>query len=655
MRYFVFVLSFVAACGTTGVGLHNDNQDGGTEDASVLPDSVVPDDSAPDSVVPPTCGNGSIDTGEQCDGQNLGIATCEIIGNYVGGVLGCTDACTFDTTACEPPANCGNGTIDSGEQCDGLNLNQQDCTTAGNYVGGVLTCAGDCTFNTTACTTSTAVCGNSVVEPGEDCDRAQLAGATCETAGNFVGGVLACAGDCTFDTSACTPPPDCGNYVIDPGEQCDDFNLNLANCTSLGYYGGVLACRPDCTYDESGCTMCGNGVINVGEQCDGAALNQQDCQSRGYTSGTLTCAADCTFDESQCDMDGFTMISAGHGNSCAVKPDGTAYCWGKLNGVTLGNVPALVQGVAGVATISTGRFSFVCVGKTDGTVWCWGNNEAGQLGDGTFVNSTTLVQVLNLTNVVKVSAGSTHACAVKANGTAWCWGEGTSGQLGNGAIVDSNVPVQVSGLTNVNDIVAGYNHACAVKTDGTVWCWGGNNSGRLGDGTTVVYSSVPVQASILGVVSISASTTHVCAVKTDGTVWCWGNNLYGAIGDGTVVDRPLPTQTLNLTSVVSVTAGTSFSCARQSNGTAWCWGVNNLRQLGDGVANHQMCGSGGDCSPVPVTVVNIANVMVIDAGYQHSCAVLTNRTAWCWGINTYGQLGDGSVLGSVVPVAVQMP
>jgi len=176
--------------------------------------------------------------------------------------------------------------------------------------------------------------------------------------------------------------------------------------------------------------------------------------------------------------------------------------------------------------------------------------------------------------------------------------------LGNGAIVNSNVPVQVTGLTDVNDIVAGNNHSCAVKTDGTVWCW--------------------------------------------------GNNLYGAIGDGTVVDRPLPTQVLNLTSVVSVTAGTSFSCARQSNGTAWCWGINNLRQLGDGVANHQMCGS-GDCSPVPVTVSNIANVMVIDAGYQHACAVLANRTAWCWGANFNGQLGDGSELNSIVPVAVQMP
>src|SRR5262249_39646532 len=128
-----------------------------------------------------------------------------------------------------------------------------------------------------------------------------------------------------------------------------------------------------------------------------------------------------------------------------------------------------------------------CALKTDGTLWCWGANNLGQLGDGTTVNKTTPVQagaaVLG-SDVAEVALGIYNSCARKTDGTLWCWGGGGSGQ-----------PSQVGAATlgsAVAEIAVGGFHSCARKTDGTLWCWGDNSSGQLGDGTTV-SKTLPVE------------------------------------------------------------------------------------------------------------------------------------------------------------------
>ena len=95
-------------------------------------------------------------------------------------------------------------------------------------------------------------CGNDAIDEGEDCDGAQLDGSTCESLG-FVSGDLACADDCTYDTSACES---CGNDVVDMGEDCDGDDLAMATCSSIGmgFTGGVLACDAACGFDTTGCT-----------------------------------------------------------------------------------------------------------------------------------------------------------------------------------------------------------------------------------------------------------------------------------------------------------------------------------------------------------------------------------------------------------------
>jgi cysteine-rich repeat protein len=152
---------------------------------------------------------------------------------------------------------CGNGVVEDGESCDDVELDGQTCTTmAGNFTGGTLACSNTCTFDTLGCTGGDPQCGNDVQETGEECDGVDLADSDCTDAGNYVSGTLGCAGDCTFDVSQCEVDPNCGNGDIDSDEVCDSTNLDGQSCTSItgSYTGGTLACNVDCTWNESLCT-----------------------------------------------------------------------------------------------------------------------------------------------------------------------------------------------------------------------------------------------------------------------------------------------------------------------------------------------------------------------------------------------------------------
>jgi len=336
-------------------------------------------------------------------------------------------------------------------------------------------------------------------------------------------------------------------------------------------------------------------------------------------------------------------------HTCALKSDGTVWCWGDNEYGELGDgttterhTPVQVSGLTNVVAVAPGSVH-TCALKSDGTVWCWGDNYYGQLGDGTTTERHTPVQVSGLTNVVAVTVGSLHTCALKSDGTVWCWGFNGAGELGDGTTTDRHTPVQVSGLTNVVAVTVGFVHTCALKSDGTVWCWGYNHHGELGDGTTTDRHT-PVQVSgLTNVVAVEAGGGHSCALKSDGTVWCWGDNYYGQLGDGTTTDRHTPVQVSGLTNVVAVTAGSEHSCALKSDGTVWCWGDNEYGELGDGTTTERH---------TPVQVSGLTNVVAVVAGGLYSCALKSDGTVWCWGDNEYGQLGDGTTTQRNTPVQV---
>ena len=239
-----------------------------------------------------------------------------------------------------------------------------------------------------------------------------------------------------------------------------------------------------------------------------------------------------------------------------------------------------------------------------------------------------------------IAGGYEASCAVTTLGGAKCWGLGRFYGIGDGTRVDRYEPVDVSGMTSgVQSIDAGYLHFCAVTTGGAVKCWGSNTHGELGDASNS-FRTVPVQVSGLtsGIsqVRTSKSDTVTCALTTSGGVKCWGRNHEGQLGDGTLTDRNVPADVTGLTSGVSqIAVGGAHACALLSDRTVKCWGDNVAGQLGDGSVTD---------SPVPVTVAGITNATAIGAGAQHMCALLATGGVQCWGANNNGALGDPSVV-----------
>ncbi len=152
------------------------------------------------------------------------------------------------------------------------------------------------------------VCGDDVTDSGEVCDGADLNGHSCQDQG-FVSGALACASNCqSFDTSGCLGA-ECGNDSVEGNELCDGADLGTQTCESRGFSGGTLTCNSDClSVDVSSCTGdgCGDGTVNGTEVCDGADLDGESCTGLGFSGGTLSCAADCSgFVTNSCEADRF--------------------------------------------------------------------------------------------------------------------------------------------------------------------------------------------------------------------------------------------------------------------------------------------------------------------------------------------------------------
>lgn len=350
------------------------------------------------------------------------------------------------------------------------------------------------------------------------------------------------------------------------------------------------------------------------------------------------------------------QIASGGDHTCARRKDGTLWCWGSNTDGQLGDgtsvdksSPVQVSALCNaVAEVALGEH-YTCARVNDGTVWCWGWNVAGQLGDGTTTDKIAPVQVLGLASTAAIEVGVHHSCAIKTDASLWCWGQNISGQVGDGTNISKSSPVQVVPLGNTtSEISLGSLHTCARKSNGTLWCWGGNSEGQLGIGTTV-DTTTPEQVAAFAnaTAGVAVGGDHSCALRADGTVWCWGWNQRGQLGDGTTTSKAAPVKVVGLTGATRVAAGRYQNCAVKNDGTSWCWGWNLYGQLGDGTTVDK---------PAPVQVGSLGNAVAdVSPGREHTCALETDGTVWCWGRNSDGQLGNGTNAGTVVPVQVQVP
>jgi alpha-tubulin suppressor-like RCC1 family protein/PKD repeat protein len=274
-------------------------------------------------------------------------------------------------------------------------------------------------------------------------------------------------------------------------------------------------------------------------------------------------------------------------------------------------------------------------------------NGNGQLGDGTTEDRHTPVQVSGLATVTvtAVAAGDAHSMALTADNTVWTWGVNDNGQLGDGTTTERDAPGQLSGLTGITAIAAGAHHSLALKSNGTIWGWGLNDNGQLGDGTTTERET-PVQVSGLTgvIIAIAAGEKHSLALMGDGTVWAWGNNDNGQLGDGTLAERHAPVKVASLAAITAIAAGNLHSLALTGDGAVWSWGDNEFGQLGDGTTDDRS---------TPVSVSSLSGIVTAIAGGDSYTFVLkASGTAWMWGNNGNGQLGDGSTTDRYTPLPV---
>jgi len=225
--------------------------------------------------------------------------------------------------------------------------------------------------------------------------------------------------------------------------------------------------------------------------------------------------------------------------------------------------------------------------------------------------------VSDLAGVVAIAAGNLTAYALRADGTVWSWGDNMEGQLGNGGspAARTSFPVRVTGLTDITAVAGGAFNGYALRADGTVAAWGGNKTGQLGTGSlAIVNSNVPVQVKGLTRVSAIASEYfHAFALRSDGTAYAWGYNLNGQLGVGTAnAGYSFPVQIGTPAGIATIAASWEGGYAIGPNATAWSWGGNNNGQLGNGTKIQSL---------VPLQVSDLKGVVAISGSRFNGYAV----------------------------------
>lgn len=362
-------------------------------------------------------------------------------------------------------------------------------------------------------------------------------------------------------------------------------------------------------------------------------------------------------------VDGFASVTTGRDHSCALTTAGKAYCWGSDARGQLGHPASAQCDTSGTAPCSLAaepvatsvRFRALSAGGThtcgvaeDGAAYCWGDDSTGALGIGGGP-ATAPVAVQGAHAFTAISAGYSHTCAVATDGTAYCWGANDRGQLGTGDTAARLVPTPVATGQKFTELSSGQARTCGRTTAGAVLCWGAiwlyRSAGLEYSRVQLLPQAVPGAPALAGL-SVGSFTT--CGVA-GGSAYCWEANAHGEMGDGTTDGSTTPVVVAGGLSFASVSAGIIQTCGVTVDGGGYCWGNDSFGQLGVSprALSSRCAGQNLPCSLTPVRVIGWRRFTSISTGFgNHACGVTVDTNIYCWGLGQSGQLGYGRRIGA---------
>jgi alpha-tubulin suppressor-like RCC1 family protein len=317
--------------------------------------------------------------------------------------------------------------------------------------------------------------------------------------------------------------------------------------------------------------------------CDAGGSDACNSSSCACGDSGLACA-----ESEECTGAGCTCVVACD-NGLVQRTDGTLWQYSSPEEAPI--EVALADASPLVATSFSSSYAYLsCAVKKDGTVWCWTSpaftdcdagssacaetNANGELGNGTTAPSAVPTQVVvangsPLTNIryVSVAESSGNACAVGSEGGLWCWGFGWDYSTTTESLYAAPVLTSAGGspFSDVAQVAEYSDRACARRTDGTVWCWGyiGADAGTVAYPTQVVLPDSALE--------IAVDEEYEMALTADGHVWVWQDANLAP----TEVDAA-PDPLGPLSGVIHIQGLDNMACAEKADRSLWCWQYSGI-------------------------------------------------------------------------------
>ena len=335
-------------------------------------------------------------------------------------------------------------------------------------------------------------------------------------------------------------------------------------------------------------------------------------------------------------VENVAQISSGSRHVAALTTDGKLYLWGANDYGQIGNgrysnnedpQKISIQNVSQV--IASGNLTIFI--KDDGTAWQCGLSFGGESWNAeTYI--LTPQQIPDISDAVDVSVGSTHILAILDTGEVQSYGYNSYGELGNGSRTGGITSADVLNLTSINYVLAGTNYSIAIDQNGELYFWGNNETINFGLTYTGYQEQLKLQSTNVGIKDIAAGEGFSVVLYNDGTLAAWGINDKGQLGNGTFDSSEEPIAIPNFSGAKSIDCGRDFTVVLKEDGTVWEFGYHEFEQASEIPYYHL----------TPTQVEGLENIIKISAGEDTILALENDGTAWGWGANDKYQLDKGA-------------